>query len=126
WTVLVLELELELVVVPARAGVDPRRTGRPDRSTRGPRASGGGPLVHRPDPSSQGWSPRERGWTSSRDTDVANGRVVPARAGVDLIIINRPESIIGGPRASGGGPTDGPINVWVCWWSPRERGWTYH
>ena len=85
WTASPTSTPCPEAVVPARAGVDLARAPPDDPSTCGPRASGGGPcyLIHRE--TGAMWSPRERGWTAPRLRGPVPDRVVPARAGVDLL-----------------------------------------
>ncbi len=131
-------------VLPARAGMVPARGLRRPRPGRAPRASGDGPVASALGGAAHECSPRERGWSLARVLDGAQGRVLPARAGMVPGPARSPPGPRCAPRASGDGPRhpahrrrwpgaprasgDGPAG-WeaprpptVC--SPRERGWS--
>src|SRR5690606_15430834 len=85
WTVSLRMHGPAVIVVPARAGVDPALCSLCELCSRGPRASGGGPESSHKRKLWFLWSPRERGWTEPKSPSRAAGSVVPARAGVDLL-----------------------------------------
>ncbi len=114
-----------VLVFPARAGMDPKANRRKRGRHGVPRASGDGPAAGWLSITGYGCSPRERGWTETPERWRGRLTVFPARAGMDLTSAGDSVKLTGVPRASGDGPKVDSSGNKVDPCSPRERGWTW-
>ncbi len=115
---------LVIVLLPARAGMDPPPTGRCSRPRPAPRACGDGPSSGKTPRPTSDCSPRVRGWTPGLPRAPLEGRLLPARAGMDPHLGRRRGRPRTAPRACGDGPPVSRGHPWKAACSPRVRGWT--
>ena len=116
---------MNVLVVPAWAGVIPRASLRRVKRVCGSRMSGGDPKQIKNTELASEWFPHERGW-SLRVCDCTQWRVVvPAWAGVILYIWPVRSYSRSGSRMSGGDPVITADVHEDERWFPHERGWSH-
>ncbi len=109
-------------IIPARAGQTFRRSHRSGTRPDHPRACGAnavdvdGFVVH------AGSSPRVRGKLYTHAVHVHAARIIPARAGQTVELLEAKAPRTDHPRACGANPSDRGSRVWCPGSSPRVRG----
>ena len=93
-----------LAVSPARAGMDRRSRLHPTRRRSFPRTRGDGPDLAVARRAAIVFPPHARGWTLGPSGDPTDGRVSPARAGMDPYRGAVPQNRTRFPRTRGDGP----------------------
>src|SRR5690606_38235336 len=86
------------VLSPARAGMDHNRARRTSGGFSLPRTRGDGPQAMRRFVDDLTSPPHARGWTSLRDTRLCVSLLSPARAGMDLPLVDGEQKFLALPR----------------------------
>ena len=89
-----------------------------------PRPRGGGPMLMAESSAHFSSSPPTRGWSLRWAAAQLICRVVPAHAGVVLVVAVTPSGTTGRPRPRGGGPARPPARSHSALSSPPTRGWS--
>ena len=124
WTRILAAAANQMMVSPARAGMD-RRLERVIITTTGfPRTRGDGPPAESAEVSGVKFPPHARGWTVCDVRQSDQAPVSPARAGMDLRRRLSCASRMGFPRTRGDGPDAPFVRRDAGEFPPHARGWT--
>ncbi len=111
-------------VLPAHAGMVPATRFPPQASRSASRARGDGPVREPYSMTFHECSPRTRGWSPAPRRPRVADRVLPAHAGMVLVVVVDPRGDCGAPRARGDGPRRERADQGDDECSPRTRGWS--
>ena len=113
-------------ILPAYAGVIPRFWDKEDPNAYSSRVCGGDPQFQYFCPLQQQFFPRMRGWSSECVTITYKLRILPAYAGVILLLFIIFIVFENSSRVCGGDPVIKTAFNAQFEFFPRMRGWSYH